>query len=103
MNQDNFDLKKWPIDLSEIDLWSKKALSILDSRLKYNCRLFLPSDISVTKDFSSGKVSSIRKVNEINHDEEGIDIGPDTIQRFSDVILNSKTVIWNYETSSFRR
>ena len=87
---------------------SEKALSILDSRLKYNCRLFLPSDISVTKDFSSGKVSSIRKVNEINHDEEGIDIGPDTIQRFSDVILNSKTVIWNgpmgvFETESFAK
>ena len=86
----------------------EKASSILESRLKYNCRLILPSDVSVTKDFSSGIVNSIRKVNEIEKDEEGIDIGPDTIKRFSDVILNSKTVIWNgpmgvFETESFAK
>lgn len=86
----------------------EKASSILESRLKYNCRLILPSDVSVTKDFSSGVVNSIRKINEIEKDEEGIDIGPDTIKRFSDVILNSKTVIWNgpmgvFETESFAK
>jgi phosphoglycerate kinase len=62
-------------------------------------KLMLPTDVLVTTklDFGARTLGPTEyvSVNAIPADQEGVDIGPDTIKAFSDVIKGAKTVLWN--------
>jgi phosphoglycerate kinase len=62
-------------------------------------KLLLPVDVLITDSFDFGgrKVGQTRyvSVDAIPADWEGIDIGPQTIAKFSAVIKAAKTVLWN--------
>jgi phosphoglycerate kinase len=62
-------------------------------------KLVLPSDVLVTTklDFGARTLGETKyvSVNEIPSDWEGVDIGPDTIKTFADIIKSAKTVLWN--------
>jgi len=62
-------------------------------------KLVLPSDVLVTTklDFGARTLGETKfvSVNNIPSDWEGVDIGPDTIKTFSDIIKSAKTVLWN--------
>jgi phosphoglycerate kinase len=62
-------------------------------------KLMLPTDVLVTTklDFGTRTLGPTKyvSVNAIPADQEGVDIGPDTIKAFSDVIRGAKTVLWN--------
>jgi phosphoglycerate kinase len=62
-------------------------------------KLLLPVDVLITDSFDFGgrKVGQTRyvSVDAIPADWEGIDIGPQTIAKFSEVIKGAKTVLWN--------
>ena len=62
-------------------------------------KLMLPTDVLVTTklDFGARTLGPTKyvSVNAIPADQEGVDIGPDTIKAFSDVIKGAKTVLWN--------
>ncbi|MCK5327143.1 MAG: phosphoglycerate kinase, partial [Candidatus Latescibacteria bacterium] len=62
-------------------------------------KLALPSDCVVTDklDFGSRTVGTVKTVpsDQIPADWEGVDIGPETIQRFSEIIRSARTVVWN--------
>ena len=62
-------------------------------------KLMLPSDVLVTTklDFGARTLGETKfvSVNAIPSDWEGVDIGPDTIKAFAEVIKNAKTVLWN--------
>jgi len=62
-------------------------------------KLMLPTDVLVTTklDFGARTLGPTKyvTVNAIPADQEGVDIGPDTIKAFSDVIRGAKTVLWN--------
>jgi phosphoglycerate kinase len=62
-------------------------------------KLMLPTDVLVTTklDFGARTLGETKfvSVNAIPSDWEGVDIGPDTIKAFADVIKNAKTVLWN--------
>ena len=71
-----------------------------------NCEFHLPSDIVVTENISSSQNSAVRKVSEIDNNEIGVDIGPETIDQFCEIIKGSNTVIWNgpmgiFETKAY--
>ena len=55
----------------------------------------LPSDCVVAGQFSNDAVRTTVKVAQIPADQEGLDIGPETIARFSEIIKKAKTVVWN--------
>ena len=71
------------------------AKQIVEMSKSLNCEFHLPSDIVVTEDISSGQDSAVRKVSEIDNNEIGVDIGPETIDQFCETINGSSTVIWN--------
>ena len=57
--------------------------------------LILPTDTVVASEMAEGVPVQVVPRDRIPADMEGFDIGPETRQRFSDVVLNAKTVVWN--------
>lgn len=71
------------------------AKETLEAAKAQNKKIYLPVDVTVAAEFKNDSPASICKVNAIPADKMGLDIGPDTIKQFSDIILNSKTIVWN--------
>lgn len=70
-------------------------------------KLVLPIDTVVAKEFSNDAPSRVA-TNDIQADEEGLDIGPASVELFRDVLNGAKTVIWNgpmgvFELSNFAK
>ena len=60
-----------------------------------NEKLVLPVDVVVAGAFSNDAPSTIVSNTAMPADQEGLDIGPETIEKFAAVIRGAKTVIWN--------
>ena len=58
-----------------------------------NCKIIYPKDVIVGKDLNGSP--KIKEVNKVSEDELILDIGPKTIQAISNLIENSKTILWN--------
>jgi phosphoglycerate kinase len=71
------------------------AKEILDESKSKNLKLFLPVDTVIADAFDNNAKTEIVDINSIKQDWQGLDIGPKTIEIFSEVIKNSKTVVWN--------
>ncbi|MBM4177034.1 MAG: phosphoglycerate kinase [Ignavibacteria bacterium] len=71
------------------------AKEILDETKSKNLKLFLPVDTVIADAFDNNAKTEIVDINSIKSDWQGLDIGPKTIELFSDVIRNSKTIVWN--------
>ena len=57
-------------------------------------KLVLPIDTVVAKEFSNDAPSRVAE-GDIQPDEEGLDIGPKTVELFKNTLEGAKTVIWN--------
>ena len=57
-------------------------------------KLVLPIDTVVAKEFSNDAPSRISE-GDIQPDEEGLDIGPKSVELFKNTLEGAKTVIWN--------
>ena len=73
---------------------------------EYSDKIVLPSDINVTQEFSNDAISRIADINDIADDEMGLDIGSQSIVKFTNILKDAKTVFWNgplgvYEFSNF--
>ncbi len=68
-------------------------------RLRAQTEVVFATDVRVTKEgfksWNHNSVAVVKKVNEIQADEEIIDYGPETAARVADIIKNAKTVLWN--------
>ncbi len=71
------------------------ALSILEKAKAKNTQIYLPVDNVAADNFSPDANSQVVPSNAIPADWEGLDIGPETVALFSDVIRSSKTILWN--------
>ena len=60
---------------------------------KANCKIIYPEDVVVGNDLNGS--SKIKELNNILKDEMILDIGPKTIKKIKDIILNSNTILWN--------
>ena len=58
-------------------------------------KMIFPKDTVIADDFSNDANTQIVKRGTIPDGWEGLDIGPETREYFSDIIRNSKTVLWN--------
>ena len=71
-------------------------------------KLILPIDTVAAKEFSNDTEFSIVSVDELADDEMGLDVGPATVELFSNVLKDAKTVVWNgpmgvFEMSNFAK
>jgi len=58
-------------------------------------KLVLASDAKIADSFSNDAKTDFASVKEIPDGWEGLDIGPDAEKLFTEVIRNSKTILWN--------
>ena len=84
------------------------ALDILNEAKKQNVKLHLPVDSLCSKEFSNDSKRYIRPINNIPDNEMGLDIGPETIKQFYNVICSSSLILWNgpmgvFEMSNFQK
>ncbi len=60
---------------------------------KENCKIIYPEDVVVSKDLNG--TPKKKELNEILSDEMILDIGTKTIEKITNIIDNSKTLLWN--------
>lgn len=58
-------------------------------------KVLLPKDNVVASEFKNESPSSVVSADKIPSDKMGLDIGPETIDEFKKVVLESKTIVWN--------
>ncbi|MBN3035424.1 MAG: phosphoglycerate kinase [Bacteroidales bacterium] len=71
------------------------ALNVMEGARDMGVQLHLPVDAVIADRFDNEAVRKICDVNEIPDNWMGLDIGPDTIRHFKEVIGRSKTILWN--------
>ncbi len=71
------------------------ALKIMDECKNQGVKLYLPVDNIVADNFSNDAKTHITPVDEIPDGWMGLDVGPETDKVFSEVISDSKTILWN--------
>jgi phosphoglycerate kinase len=72
-----------------------QARSILDESQNVNCEILLPTDVVVGKSFTENCPAFNKNLNQIAEDDMILDVGPDSVSRYLNVIYQSKTIIWN--------
>jgi phosphoglycerate kinase len=55
----------------------------------------LPTDVVVATEFSANAEADVKSVNDVGADEMILDIGPDTAQRFAQLLQGAGSVVWN--------
>lgn len=78
-------------EVDKLDL----ALEILNKAKAKGVNVYIPTDAVNADKFASDAATCISKTNETPEGWMGLDIADETIATFSDVIANSKTVLWN--------
>ena len=58
-------------------------------------KLVLPIDNVVAKEFSNDAVATTVPSDQIPADQEGLDVGPKTVELFASYLKDAKTVVWN--------
>lgn len=71
------------------------ALDILHAAKNKNVKIHLPVDVVCSTEFSNDGEQNIFDIDKIPEDFEGMDAGPKSLEIFKEVILNSKTILWN--------
>ena len=71
------------------------AASLLKKAEAKGVKLLLPVDTVVATEFKADAESKVVASTEIPDGWMGLDIGPKTIEEFSNVLASAKTVIWN--------
>ncbi|MGB6408405.1 MAG: phosphoglycerate kinase [Planococcus donghaensis] len=71
------------------------ANSFIEKAKQKGVKFYLPVDATVANEFSKDAETKSVKITEIPADWMGLDIGPETVALYSDVIKNSKLIIWN--------
>ena len=71
------------------------ALEILKQAEAKGVQVHLPVDVLAADDFDNDANTQFLSVNEIPEGWQGLDAGPQTLENFKEVILQSKTILWN--------
>lgn len=82
------------------------ALSILKAAEDAGVKVHLPIDTKVADAFANDANTSVSSTSQIEEGWMGLDIGPKSIEYYSEVIKSCKTILWNgpmgvFEMSSF--
>jgi phosphoglycerate kinase len=71
------------------------ALNILEKAKTHNVKVYLPVDAVNADKFDAEAATGKSKIDQTPDGWMGLDIGEETIKIFSEVIGNSKTILWN--------
>ncbi len=71
------------------------ALEILKLAKEKNVHIHIPIDVVAADSFSNDAKTQVVDVREIPDGWQGLDAGPKSLSNIKEVILNSKTILWN--------
>ena len=71
------------------------ALDILKQAKEKNVQVHLPVDVLAADSFSNDANTQVVAVSNIPDGWQGLDCGPKSKQNFHDVVMQSKTILWN--------
>ena len=71
------------------------ALSILSSAKEKGVQIHLPTDVVAGDQFSNEANQQIFPIDQIPDGWEGMDAGPESLAAFREVVLKSRTILWN--------
>ncbi|MGD9578963.1 MAG: phosphoglycerate kinase [Syntrophorhabdus sp.] len=71
------------------------AKTIMDKAKNKNVKLYLPLDSVIAQEASADAEVKVCRVEEMPKEWMGLDIGPETINVFSEAVLDAKTIVWN--------
>ncbi|MEA1849985.1 phosphoglycerate kinase [Chryseobacterium sp. MHB01] len=82
------------------------ALEILGKAKEHKVKVYLPSDTIIAESFSNDAERKEADIYSIPEGWMGLDAGPKSRDQFNDVLLNSRTILWNgpigvFEMSNF--
>lgn len=80
--------------LYEPDLVAE-AKRLMDMASDQGGEIPIPKDVVVAKEFSQTAEAKIKSVSEVEDDDLILDIGPDTAERYAEIINDAGTVVWN--------
>jgi phosphoglycerate kinase len=79
-----------------------EANGIFDQAEVAGCTIHLPYDVVVAKEFAPNPPSlRTTNVHEIAPDEMILDVGPDAVEAFADVLKTCRTLVWNGPLGAF--
>lgn len=71
------------------------AKSLIEKAANKNVKLLLPIDHQIAAEFKEDAVSKITEGADIEDGFMGMDIGPKSVELYSETLKNAKTIIWN--------
>jgi phosphoglycerate kinase len=71
------------------------ALEILEKAKEHKVNVYLPVDVVISDDFSNDANKQEVDIYEIPEGWQGMDAGPKTREINHDVLMNSRTILWN--------
>ncbi|SDZ81411.1 phosphoglycerate kinase [Bizionia paragorgiae] len=71
------------------------ALSILKQAEEKNVKIHIPVDALAADAFSNTANTQVVAINAIPDGFQGLDVGPESIKQFHDVVMQCKTILWN--------
>ncbi len=91
LSAQGYNMGKSLVEEDKLDLARELMQEAKEAKIKF----LLPLDIKTTKVFEDTSEFAVRKIDEVQDDEMGMDIGEETVARFAAELKNAKTVIWN--------
>lgn len=97
----NIEIGKSLLDEENID-FCKKMLE------RYADKIELPIDVAVTNEYTNDEKYRTKSVDNISNDEMGLDIGPETVEKYEKILATARVVIWNgplgvYEFDKYKK
>ncbi|WP_417458039.1 phosphoglycerate kinase [Kordiimonas sp.] len=86
--------------LCEKDL-KDTALKILANADKAGCKVHLPTDVVVAREFKAHADNETKPVNAVTDGEMILDAGPATVEMLAGVLAECKTLVWNGPMGAF--
>lgn len=71
------------------------AGEILEKASEKGVKFMLPVDVVAADEFANDSPRAVFDVDEIPDDKMGMDIGPETIELYTETLKTAKTVVWN--------
>ncbi|MBK9109051.1 MAG: phosphoglycerate kinase [Saprospiraceae bacterium] len=99
LNAQGFEIGNSLCEKDKLEL----ALELIALAKAKNVQLLLPNDSVVAKNFEDSTATLITDHPAIPLEHMGLDIGPKTIERYTSVILKSKTILWNGPMGVFEK
>ncbi len=81
--------------LHEADMIGIARRLIEESRKRGTEVIPLPTDVVVAREFSASAEADVKDVADVQADDMILDIGPDTAERFAQLLTRAGTIVWN--------